>query len=783
VSEPDLPLRRALADRYRLEHELGAGAMATVFLAEDLRHHRQVAIKVLKPELAASLGTERFLKEIETTANLRHPHILPLHDSGEAAGTLFYVMPLVEGESLRDRIAREKQLPIDQALTIAREVGDALAYAHARGIIHRDIKPENILLEGGHAVVADFGIARALGTAGTERLTQTGLSVGTPLYMSPEQAAGSPDLDARSDVYSLACVVYEMLAGEPPFTGVSAAAIARQHMVTEAAPVTNKRPAVPVAVVTALARALAKDPADRFSRAAEFAQALEAESPSASRTPVPRTVGQSRRRVMGFSAAAVVTVLAAWFLFGRVPAADVAAFDRIAVLPMDNETGDASQRFFADGMTRELIGVLSDAGVRVLGHRAVAPYQNSSLSSAEIARALRVDAIVTGAVLKSGDVVQISSELIDPKSGESLWARTFSRPAANVVMLQHEIAREIARGIHARLTPDQSRSLAAAGPVHPKAYTQYLLGQEQAALRTPDGFRRSVEYLNRSIAIDSTFAPAWAALALTNAYALLYKLTPDDSGRAVVERTSARAAALDARLGDPWFARGVAHLQVDWNYAAAEEDFRRGLERTHSTQARALRGWTLWETGRPQEAIAFMTGLIDLEPTTAQWHSDLAWSHWSSGNLDAARASLLKAVALDASFHDVHDLLALIESDAGNIAAAERYHRRAIEAGGGDYWVRPLAEAVLLEAKGDRDGMRLLQRSLARDARHAQRAVIAHLLGERDATYASLQRAVETHDGDLLWVLTAVPYLYPLREDAPFQAILRRVGLPATRPS
>jgi serine/threonine protein kinase len=229
VTEPDVALRRALADRYRIENELGAGGMATVYLAQDLKHQRKVAIKVLRQELAASLGTERFLKEIETTASLRHPHILPLYDSGEAGGLLYYVMPLVEGESLRDRLTRERQLPIDQALGIAREIADALGYAHRRGIIHRDIKPENILLEGGHAVVADFGIARAVSVAaGTERLTQTGLSIGTPLYMSPEQAAGSSELDGRSDIYGLACVVYEMLCGEPPFTGVSAAAITRQ---------------------------------------------------------------------------------------------------------------------------------------------------------------------------------------------------------------------------------------------------------------------------------------------------------------------------------------------------------------------------------------------------------------------------------------------------------------------------------------------------------------------------------------------------------------------------
>jgi serine/threonine-protein kinase len=271
-------LIRDLSDRYRLERELGQGGMATVYLARDLKHDRNVALKVLKPELGAALGAERFLAEIRTTANLRHPHILPLYDSGAAAEVLYYVMPFVEGETLRDRLEREKQLPLDDALQIAREVADALSYAHSRGVIHRDIKPENILLESGHAVVADFGIARAVSAAGGDRLTETGLSVGTPTYMSPEQATGSAELDGRSDLYALACVLYEMLAGQPPFSGPTAESLVRQHIMVEAPPVTNLRPAVPAGIAAALQRALAKTPADRFNPVAQFAETLRSDT-------------------------------------------------------------------------------------------------------------------------------------------------------------------------------------------------------------------------------------------------------------------------------------------------------------------------------------------------------------------------------------------------------------------------------------------------------------------------------------------------------------------------
>ena len=289
---PDLldRLKTALADRYAIDEEIGAGGMATVYLAEDLKLHRKVAVKVLRPELAAALGPERFLREIEIAAKLHHPHILALHDSGEADGFLYYVMPYVEGESLRDRLNREKQLPVEDALQIAREVADALGSAHRHDVIHRDIKPENILLEEGHAVVADFGIARAIHAAGGEQLTETGLAVGTPAYMSPEQAMGSKELDGRSDLYSLGCVLYEMLAGEPPFTGATVESIVHQQIAVEPRPVTAMRPAVPAEVAAALSRVLSKAPADRFNPAAQFGSALGAATTMTSGATSPVTV-------------------------------------------------------------------------------------------------------------------------------------------------------------------------------------------------------------------------------------------------------------------------------------------------------------------------------------------------------------------------------------------------------------------------------------------------------------------------------------------------------------
>jgi serine/threonine-protein kinase len=777
VTDPVERLEAALADRYRLERELGAGGMATVYLAHDVKHRRQVAVKVLRPELAAALGAERFLREIETTASLRHPHILPLYDSGEAGGFLFYVMPFVEGESLRDRLNREKQLPIADALAIAREVADALGYAHARGVIHRDIKPENILLEGGHAVVADFGIARAVSAAGADRLTQTGVSIGTPLYMSPEQAAGGRDLDGRSDLYSLGCVLYEMLGGQPPFTGPTAEAVTRQHLITEAAPVTNLRPTVPAEVAGALARTLAKNPADRFNPAAQFVQAL---STAVATTPVTQaaTVRRSPLRLVLIAGGMLAVIAAAWFggraLLRSGPAGTI---ERIAVLPMDNQTGDSSQAFFADGMTRELIGVLTDAGVRVLGHRAVAPYRNTTLPAPQIARELGVDAIVVGAVLKAGDVVQVAAELTDPKTGENLWARRFSRPAPDVVTLQHEVALEIARGIRARLTPDQERALGAARPVNPKAYAQYLLGEEQANLRTPEGFRRSVEYLTRSIALDSTFAPAWATLAVTNAVAIFFQMTPPDSARAAIERASARALALDDRLGDPLIARGMMHFLLDWDFATAADEFRGGMERNPTTLAQGLYSWFPWATGQFAEGIAVSSQLIDLEPTTAQWYSDVGWNQWSSGDPAAARASALRAIALDSAFYEPYHMLAWIEADAGNAPAARQALSRAT-AVGGDFWLRQTLEGFILARSGDAPGARRVLRAMDRDPHLAQRAMLLHAVGDRDSMYALFEHPIDARDPDAIWILNSAPFLRPLRREPRYQRLLERMGLP-----
>jgi serine/threonine-protein kinase len=798
-------LSASLADRYRIERELGQGGMATVYLGHDLKHDRKVAIKVLRPELAEVLGAERFLREIRTTANLRHPHLLPLYDSGQVPegrsersdGPVFvyYVMPFIEGGTLRDRLDRDKQLPIDEALSIAREVADALGYAHAHGVIHRDIKPENILLEGGHAVVADFGIARAMTALGGERLTGTGVTLGTPTYMSPEQAGGDRHIDGRSDLYSLGCVLYEMLGGRAPFVGPTTESVIRQHVLTDAAPITNLRPTVPAEVAGALARTLAKNPADRFNPAAQFVHALSPASPRTTAplaveppaTPVASTasaalrtsMGKSRRLMLEWAAVGLAAVgLIGWFVTReRTASIPSTTIQRIAVLPMDNQTGDTAQRFFADGMTREVIGVLSEVGVRVLGHRAVAAYRGSSLPATRIAKELGVDAIVAGAVTRAGDVVQVSAELTDPSTGEALWSRTFSRPAADVIGLQREIAGEIARGISARLSPAQSRTLAESRPVKPRAYAEYLLGVEQTNLRTVESYGRSVTHLQRSLALDSTFAPAWATLAMTHAIGLFFQIIEADSARAAIGRAASHAIALDDRLGDSYIALGLLAAVADWNFKEADHQLALGMARNPSTQAQALYSWVLWETGRHAQAVLASRKIVDVEPTTAQWQSDLAWLLWSVPDVAASRAAAQRAIALDSAFYEPYHLMAWLDLGAGNLPAARRWVDEARVRAGGDFWLRESLEGHLHLAAGDTAKARAVLAAMKRTTHFAQQAWLLRVVGDTAASYDMFERAIAARDGDALWILTSVPTLYPMWKEPRYQALFARVGL------
>lgn len=514
MSAVDSTLADALADRYRIESELGRGGMATVYLAHDLRHDRPVALKVLRPELGAILGPERFLLEIRIAARLQHPRILPVHDSGEAAGRLWYTMPYVEGESLRQRLAREGQLPLDQAMRIANETLSALGYAHAHGVVHRDIKPENILLQGDEAVVADFGVARAITAAGQERLTETGLALGTPAYMSPEQATASRELDGRSDLYAVGCVLYEMLAGQPPFVGSTAQQLLARHAIDPVPPLRTVRDTVPAGVEQSVMRALAKVPADRFPTAAEFAKALAPPREQADTLSSTYRFHRPRRRVL-LSAGALGLALVAGYLWRPKP--KVALDPKlVAVVPFRVRGAAPALGYLREGMIDLVAARLTgqggaraaDPGSVMAAWRQAGGTETGDLPSSavlDLARRLGAAAVLVGGVVGTPDHVALNASLLSVQGGTA-------RAEAKVEGVADSLPQLVDRLIAQLITEETEASRGLEGLVNRPLPALQLYLEAQAAYRRADYPDAVVRY-QRALDLDSTFAMAALRLA------------------------------------------------------------------------------------------------------------------------------------------------------------------------------------------------------------------------------------------------------------------------------
>lgn len=776
-------LKTALAERYAIERELGAGGMATVYLARDLKHERQVAVKVLRPELAAALGPDRFLREIKITAGLNHPHILMLLDSGEADGFLYYVMPYVEGESLRDRLNREKQLDVDDALKITEEVADALNFAHSHDVVHRDIKPENILLSGGHAVVADFGIARAVTAAGGERLTETGLAVGTPHYMSPEQASAGAEIDGRSDVYSLGCVLYEMLAGEPPYTGPTPQAVIAKRLSEPVPRVSTLRETVPETVEWAITKALAKAPADRFATASQFADALEGARARSEPIPLARPSMRRRRLLLATAAAAIVVAGVGWAITRLGPASP--RIDSLAVLPLANLSGDPEQEYFVDGMHDAIIAELARLGaLKVISRTSVMRYRNNTtLSMPAIARELGVDALLEGSVLRADGQVRITLQLIEGSSDRHLWTDSYVRDIGNVLALQAEIAGAAAREIALSLSPAARQRLelaTAGGPAptpdpDPEAYDAYLRGRYYMG-QAPAQLEPAIRFFEQAIAKDPTFAPAHAALA--EAYWWSGFFAPEFQERAGV--TARKAVDLNPTLPEAQVALALVRMN-DWDWQGSEAAFERALQLNpnssvaHQWYAQLLRqtvrldqamseaqraleldpfsltvrtmvGWVLYNQHRYDEAVEMWDGVLELEPDFGLAIYNQGLAYWGKGMGEEVIASAQRATAARLPVDEVI----------------------------GD-WL--LAGGYALSGQRDR-AKELLGRLKARYGLPPTLISLVHLaLGADDEALHYLERAFAMRDP---WLpnMTSEPLADRLRDHPRFQALRAKMGLP-----
>lgn len=782
-------LNAALAGRYRVERPLGEGGMATVYLAHDIRHDRRVAIKVLRGELAEVLGSERFLAEIKTTANLRHPHIVPLFDSGEAAGLLYYVMPLAEGETLRHRLDRERQLPIEDALRIAAEVADALDHAHARGVVHRDIKPENILLEGDHVSVADFGIARALWSVGTERLTQTGISVGTPAYMSPEQAAGEREIDGRADLYSLGCVLYEMLGGQPPFTGPTAAAVIRQHLVAAAPPLALLRPSVPAHITTAITRALAKTPSDRFEPVRQFAVALDARSTSgaAAEAGTPRAVAEPRatvvmphRRPWSIAAAIAATVAVAALAWRLAPNARTEAEPRnsVAVLPFTDLSADRSQMYLGDGIAETMISALAQApGVIVLPRSVSFAQRENSADLKSVGRALRVGTVLEGSVQRSGDRLRITSALIAVHNESVLWSKTFDRRADDIFAVQDEVVQAVLAQLLGDLEAARAPVTNAVGTTDLEAYSLYLQGNFIWYRRSLGDFDRAKEMFRRAIARDPAYAAPWSGLAntfLTQAF--LDSLPARDLLRQSREAAE-RATRLDTASVGARTTLANLRLLLDRDFAGADsalQDVRRRAPRY--VLGAKVNGNYLLSAGLPDSALAELHVAYALEPALAITMFDIGHVHRNLGRPDSAITWFKRALDLAPRLAVALNAMAEVAASRGDSATTLTMLARLKDASARV----PMPIETLQRAWG-RGGKRELARvmgdTLLNPHNRAATAAWLAIGGEYDAAFAAWGAALDRGDAYVL-SLPTIRVFDPVRRDPRFRALLQRSGAP-----
>ena len=731
-------LKTALADRYTVERQIGEGGMAVVYLAEDVKHKRKVALKVLRAELAAAIGSERFVREIEIAAKLSHPHILPLYNSGDADGSLFYVMPFVEGETLREHLDSEGSLSIQETARLTDDIASALSHAHEQGVVHRDVKPENIMLSGGKAVVADFGIALAVSAAGGERLTETGVALGTPAYMSPEQAFGETNIDGRSDVYALGCVVYEMVSGRVPFEASTPQALLAKHAIDTPPRLRRLDPNIPLYVERAVCRALAKEPDQRFNTPSEMAEVLAAQ------TVVPQV---GRRR--------------------------------LAVLPPINLTNDPEQEYFVQGMHNALISELQRVGVAVIARTSVLQYENTKKPVHEIAGELGVDALIEPSVFRSGNSVELEVRVVDGSTEEYL-AEPISRGGEleNVVALFRELTGAIAAEVQAALTPEAEASLASARQVNPEAYEAYLKGQFHWQRLTPDSLDAAFEYFHQALEHDPNYAPAYAGIALVwVGRGQMMIVTPKEAAKHA-SAAARKALALDSELAEVQYVVALVRSWQEWDFNGAEAAFRKTIDlNPNFPDARVFYSNFLYMLERPEEGRAQIERALTLDPFNALFRAfygfDLFYERKYSDSIRELEGALRLAPDNPVAFGNLTTAYHLAGKHSEAIEMLPMWMpedhelKEAIDTGYGEggyeEGMRRFAEVL-----GARPGIAELRPMMV--------ANIYAWAGEKEKTLEWLELAYEARDQGLPYANQ--PDFDLVRDDPRWRDLRRRMGLP-----
>ena len=729
-------LKAALADRYHVERVVGAGGMATVYLARDLKHERDVALKVLRPELSAMIGAERFLAEIRITAALDHPHILTLIDSGENDGFLWCALPYVRGVSLRARLQSEPQLPIEDALTITRQVASALDYAHHHGVVHRDIKPENILLFEGEAMLTDFGIAIAVGTAADQRITGTGVTIGTPQYMSPEQATGDRNLNARSDVYSLAAVLYEMLAGVPPHTGPNPQAVIARMLTQPVTPPRSVRASVPLTVDRAVIRALGKSPADRFAGVSEFVAAL---------------------------------------------AAPPAARDKsIGVLPFVSMSADRDNEYFADGITEDLITALSKVdALRVPSRTSAFAFKGKDQDVRSIGEQLGVATVLEGSVRRAGTRLRITAQLISVTDGYHLWSETYDRELRDVFAVQDEITSAIVAALKVKLVG--SSPMVRRYTDNVEAYGLYLEGRFFWHKRSVGSVWKGIDCFKRALTLAPDYALAHVGLA--DSYNILgfYSALPPGESFPEAAKAARRALALDDQLAEAHTSLAYVQHYYDWDWDTAERSYLRAMElnRGYATAPQFYCNY-LASRGRWDDALRAIRRALELDPLSLIARAAEGWVLYWARRYEEAAQPCLSALELDPTFAPAHRWLGWIREQQGRLdEAIDSFRQAAAHSGSGAENEVALGHAYALAGRTDDAQSVLGAMAELAESRYVPQygvATIHAALGDADSALACLSEAVRRREHDAVF-LRVDPKLDALRRDARFAALVSAVGL------
>ena len=794
-------LAQALAGKYRLERELGVGGTATVYLAEDIRHHRKVAIKVLKPQVAVALGPDRFEDEIRIAAGLHHPHILGMFDSGEADGFLYYVMPFVEGHSLRERLQRSDPIPFPYVAKLMSEIADALAHAHAAGIVHRDIKPENILIAGKHVVVTDFGIAKAISDAADRKSsTSLGTALGTPAYMAPEQASSEPDLDHRADIYALGVVGYEMLAGRTPFTG-TAQQMLGAHLASKPQPVSELRPGIPPALAAVVMRALAKAPGDRWPSAEVMQAQLEPLATTTSTSGMVATAATvalavrrklpTRRIALGVAAVALVGVGAFAWQRMRVPDAavplaavdaavkpaaaasaipDLATDSSIAVLPFQNMSSDAEQAYFSDGIAEELLNLLAKIPeLRVVARTSSFMYRDGKTSIPEIGKALKVATVLEGSVRKNGNKVRITAQLIRASDGTQLWSETYDRTLEDVFKVQDEIASEVVDKLKLTLLAAAPK----ARPVDAAVYPLLLQADAMYLQGGPDGRRRATELYERIIKLRPGEARAWLGMSRSH----LNTATSTGKGSAEKLRLS-REAATKALALDPTL--GLAHSYLAAVYAAQNDlpNAAREYELSYKlspTEPRVIANLSnmLSQLGRHEEAMQGQRWYVSRDPASPKAQFNLCVYMLEGGAVEDAETACRTGLLLAPDYLYGHAMLAQVLLERGKLQESLKEARAEADPGSRLVQTAKALHGLGRHAESEQDLQNLMANYVP--GYETSLADIYVYRGDADKAFVWLERALRSDDPQIVVVHTA-PMFAKLHKDPRWLPFLRKMG-------